>query len=646
MNYLTSTLLPPLLFYAVPIAVGFLFTGVTASLPKQQSRLRTWISQRLLGKNTAKVSNDSEKHFLLLLTKVGMTFSLGTALLLLLATLTAAFNVFHLLFVPVMLTLAGLGLSRAIITYFYSKKSPVMPGKKLLFFAFLAAVSYALWSNRSPYPLNWDLYEHQTLVWDMSSGSFSFFTNEMSDTFGFLSYPPTFHILLFTSQLFTSQDPADLLLSWQALSVVHLFTVILVTYVASKIITHNTTISLTAAVLSAFLFDSVISFSSHFLLPQTLAAVTGILLWSKVFLPSKSTVLSEIWFWLAVLGVVLLHFVIGGFVAILIIGSYSVKAILSSWSRIPAWIEYMLFLALVAGGYVLASQLDFSSLNRGEASSFSIPPQQLLIYMRQIYGYLLVCFVPVGMLVFLRKNTVNSKIILFAAIGTTALLATGLPYVVKFATISRFFWILLTATGIGYLFSKSISSQKAATVGAISTAFFAGIMLLSVNAVTWQQHLHTEGRVSHLSEQDIDAARFLQTLPSQTYTVISDPSTQYILEGLSGVNSVGGAFSLPEHRSKMAAFYTSEYSRESIRALTALEDAVPEDTSEKKLLVLSGRTFEWFTLPESMQQAIDFNLWRPHALSIYDQSSLQKISRLLGTEPIYQNSHLVIFELR
>lgn len=646
MNYLTSTLLPPLLFYAVPIAVGFLFTGVTASLPKQQSRLRTWISQRLLGKDTARGSNDSERHFLLLVIKVGITFSLGTALLLLLATLTSVFKVFHLLFIPLMFTLSGLGLLRAIISYFYSKNSLRIPGKKVLFFAFLAVISYTLWSNRSPYPLNWDLYEHQTLVWDMSSGSFSFFTNEMSDTFGFLSYPPTFHLLLFISQAFTSHDPADLLLSWQALSVVHLFTVILVTYVGSKIITHNTTISLTAAVLSAFLFDSVISFSSHFLLPQTLAAITGILLWSKVFLLSKSTVLSEIWFWLAVLGVVLLHFVIGGFVAILIIGSYCVKAILTSWNRIPTWIEYTLFLALVLGGYVLASQLDFSSLNRGEASSFSIPPQQLLIYMRQIYGYLLICFVPVGMLVFLRKNTVNSKIVLFVAIGTTAIIATGLPYVVKFATVARFFWILLTATGIGYLFSKSVSSQKAAAVSAISTAFFSGILLLSVNSVTWQQHLHTEGYVSHLSEQDIEAARFLQTLPPQTYTIISDPSTQYILEGLSGVNSVGGAFSLPEHRSKMAAFYATEFSRESIRALSALEDTVPEDTTEKKLLVLSGRTFEWFTLPEATQQAIDYNVWRPHTLSVYDQSSLQKIKRLLGTEPLFQNSDLVIFELR
>src|SRR5450759_2105555 len=67
--------------------------------------------------------------------------------------------------------------------------------KKLL--VLLSVAFYALWRWNSPYPspLNWDIWEHQTVVNAIRSGSFALLPSQLSDTFRFNGYTTLFHVI-------------------------------------------------------------------------------------------------------------------------------------------------------------------------------------------------------------------------------------------------------------------------------------------------------------------------------------------------------------------------------------------------------------------------------------------------------------------
>ena len=104
------------------------------------------------------------------------------------------------------------------------------PKIKIYYFLLFGAIIlssiliYFCWLVKSPQPLNWDYYQHQLLADDIRLGNFSFFINQVSDTFGFLSYPPSFHLNLALAQGTQQLNSQSILAFWQNLTYLHFVT--------------------------------------------------------------------------------------------------------------------------------------------------------------------------------------------------------------------------------------------------------------------------------------------------------------------------------------------------------------------------------------------------------------------------------------
>ena len=142
----------------------------------------------------------------------------------------------------------------------------------------LSVVTYVLWQWNSPYPFNWDLYEHQTLVNLIHSGRFSYVTGNLSDTFGFNGYSTFFHTLMALSQSVLQVEIFDY---WHSISILHNAVITFLAYMFVYAITRNKTASFISMLLSVFMFDSTMTFTSLFFLPQTFTTTMFVAIYTQ-----------------------------------------------------------------------------------------------------------------------------------------------------------------------------------------------------------------------------------------------------------------------------------------------------------------------------------------------------------------------------
>lgn len=155
---------------------------------------------------------------------------------------------------------------------------------------------------------------------------------------------------------------------------------------------------------------------------------------------------------------------------------------------------------------------------------------------------------------------------------------------------------------------------------------------------------------THISPPEIQAAEFLK----ETYgkerdkvLLVSDPATMHILEGLSGINSPGGAYTSLRTRQLLTETYLKR-DKNIRRKLFEIKDLVEKNKHEKIIFVVSGRYREWQLGPEEDRYGIHWNVWRPKDL---DPAELQKhdfiyyLRDVLGFRQVFINEGLVIFEV-
>ncbi len=267
MTFLFITLLAAL-FYLIPTLIGRSLLLLTSHRKKPEHLAMLPISF-LIG--------------------TGTIFTLAMAVQYLVLRLIPTLN-FAQLFFPTVYALAGFSLIHSAIQY---KKLKLFLNRNAATVAVvtlgLSALSYFIWTWHAPYSLNWDLYEHQTLVHLITQGHFSYFTSQISDTFGFNSYPPIFHLLMAISQYPMQLQPEQILQYWNVIGFFHLWIVSAISYAFAYTVTKKKGLSLLSAILGTLTFESIISFTSFFLLPQTLAAVLFISLFTHFIWRKKQS---------------------------------------------------------------------------------------------------------------------------------------------------------------------------------------------------------------------------------------------------------------------------------------------------------------------------------------------------------------------
>lgn len=624
-----------LLFYLIPFCVGYLLI-----------RLASYLSR------TSSYDQQSAEQLL----NIPYFFSTGLIFIFITA-LIAKYSInqylnfsFELIFFPIIWLVSIIGLVILILDLVINFKSYkhwiLRLGLPFLNVLMLAVGVYVLWSFNSPYPLNWDWYQHQTLSTLIQQGNFSFFTSKMSDTFGFNSYPPSFHLPLALAQYPKQLTPEYLVNFWQTITFWHLVSVGVASWWLGQIITRNKVGAFLSAVIGVLIFDSAISFTNLFFLPQTVTATLFVLLFVKLAWCIRHRRNLPIWqLIVSITSLVLLHYPVGGLSAIIFLGVY----VYSRW-KFKALDHYLetfpiipLIIIIAIAGVIFSQYIDLGSLNRGEASLYSYQLSDKQSFIEQTYGYSFYILVILGLAYAIKNSSRIHNLHILILFGFLTILLSRFPYVLKFYTLARFWVHVFMAMGILSLIEPvKLRSVRGLLATTIPITF--GLIFI-VNIYSWKASLIFNNQYTHISEYDIEAARYIQDLSrNKSSTLISDPSTQFILEGMSGVNSPGGAYMSELNRNKLNQVFEGENKDQIVRILNDIEDPVYLN-SESRYLVLSGRTFAWLRADEEQRNAFNFNVWSPVLLTLSDWEIINSFEQNRFLELKYKSDYLVIFDI-
>lgn len=506
----------------------------------------------------------------------------------------------------------------------------------------LSVFVYSLWQIKSPYPFNWDLFEHQTLVNQVLHGSFSVVPSQVSDTFGFDGYSTIFHTLVAYSQAIV---PTGIFEFWNTIAGVHFTLVIFSSYLLGKAATNNKQIAFLMAILGAFAFDSTISFTALFFIPQTFTALVWVFLIIQMIQGVKHG--TKIPLLLVVLGITFIlfsHYIIGTVAIALYLGLYLFERFeeqIKARINVKKAIEALVFLGFAA--VVFTPFLSFGFLNNGEAQAFTLSFPDKFTAMRQAYGFLMLLSLPLGVWSVLKSRHKAEMYSLVILIALATLVLTGLPYVMKFYTLARIFVHLFMAIGL-YVILKRVKNPI--LLGIAYTALIASLTVIFVsNALIWKGILHYNMITTHIAPNEVQAANFLKSNYSNTRALlVSDPATQNILETLSTVNSQGGAYMNRSSRLKVNDI--SSLDPKTVKKdLYSITDKLGKSDGPR-LLVLSGRYFIWQNASLKDKLALNYNVWYPSDLTLSD---IEQVDKLLLSSPgfklVFQNPTMAIIEV-
>lgn len=506
----------------------------------------------------------------------------------------------------------------------------------------LTIAVYSIWMVKTPYQLNWDLYEHQILVNNIKEGNFSFFTSQISDAFTFNGYSTIFHLLISSAQILF---PVDILSFWNNITYIHLFLSILASYYLAYYVTYNKGVELLSAVLGAFIFESNVIFTSLFLIPQTLTAVVFIFLIIQLFaelqlnrLPGKKDII------IAVIFILLSHYVVGflaGIIYILLyMYCYYFEKISSKIAKFPIMeLGIIVLIVLALSSFVL----PFGSINHGEAQFYMYDLTQKFQFMQIFYGYTMIAFLPIGMIVAWRQKNFQIFISTVLLVFLLGLVLTKLPYVLKFYVLTRYFVHLFMAIGIWKLLQKMEKKSHKTLAWTIFVVVI--ITIFITNSSYFRSILRYKDNFTQVSQSDLELVDHLKKYSNQSAILISDPATQNIMEALSLVNTQGGAYANKSTRENLAGIISLDNSVSIRIKLLKIKDELIKD-SKIKLLVLSARFFIWENALEEEKLNYFYNVWSPSDLALNDY---RFINLLLSDQEnfrlIYMNRGGAIIEI-
>lgn len=506
------------------------------------------------------------------------------------------------------------------------------------------SVIYMLWRIDSPYPFNWDMLEHQTLVNNIFNDRYSFMTTRVTDTFGFSGYSTFYHTLLAASQIFHSPN---MFTYWSAIGFIHFYLVVFASYLMAKEVTENKAVAYIAMLLAAGIFDSYVSFTSLFFIPQTFTAVIFIFLTSQLFKEiKKGKLISGKLVGLNSLFLFLNHYIIGA-------AAVGVYLVIYFYSKFRLYIAKHINRAFLIGALavlaivavILSAYIPLDFLNAGEAASFNPTFAEKLRVMLRVYGFLLLIFLPIGLITTLKAKGEVEIFILTLTFGLLALVLLQIPYVMKFYVLARFFIHLIAAIGI-YAVIRLISPlwQR---IAAYSLLVVAIITLFITNSAGWKEILRYQEGYTNISPNEVQAAKFLYENYRDTDTLlVTDPATQHILEPLSMVNTPGGAYMNLSTRNNLDQLIKTNDHREMAELISEIKDGLTGD-AETKLIAVSGRYYLWqYSNPED-KESLSFNIWYPSDMTLDNYQNLQyMVENNDYFEVVYQNPTISIIEVK
>jgi hypothetical protein len=499
---------------------------------------------------------------------------------------------------------------------------------------FTAFVYFFVWKRSTPYPLqlNWDIYEHITLANLISAGKLSFLTTHISDTFTFNSSSPIFGILLSLPKILFQRG---LLGIYWGLEYWHYLLTAFAAFILAKKVFNNNWLAFLAAIVSSLVFESVVVYSTLFLIPQTLVALITIFVAAEIKAYKWPMLL------VAAIVILLMHYVVGVLCLFILAALYVSLHINFSKKRINLAIIASSLIALI----LVVSNLFISWSVPGieEAGHFNFQLMPKIGFIIDWYGIFLFVFGLIGGIKIVKDGTYSQKILLCLALIVLGIAFAPFSYFLKFYVLSHYFWSLVIALGIWVLISNLSSILKFASI-----VFVAFVLLVTFykNQLVYKEPLNFKSYETQISYSEIQAGNWLtsQNKDGKAF-LISDPATQYILEAVSGVNSQGGMYMDLNTRRSLESI-NGYYDANTLKnKLLSVKDLVTTQTNpQKTYFVVGGRYFTWQRLPISQKDSTFYNVWAPKELTQADKTYVDYYKRI-GLKVVFSNKEIVIFAL-
>ncbi|CAN5131095.1 hypothetical protein BH09PAT2_BH09PAT2_04940 [soil metagenome] len=515
----------------------------------------------------------------------------------------------------------------------------------LLLSILLSITAFVIWHIQSIYPFNWDIYEHQTLVNTILAGRFSFFTSHITDTFGFNGYSSIFHLLIATSQMATG---TQIFPYWNSISLIHCSLLTLAAYLAAYEITKKPIVGILNMLFCVFFFDSVVSFSTLFFIPQTFTACIFAFAWLQLVVSwRKGELPSPFWIVCTAFFILMNHYVIG-FAAVAI---YLVTYLYfrnRTWIHTNIHILNILIIFATLGAILIAISpyIPLGFLNQGEGEAYTFSFSKKFEIMRQIYGYFFLFFMPLSAYIIFRSKHELDKLVLCLASGILIVVTAQLPYAIKFYVLGRQFAHIVLAIGIATIL---LYFPRIPRYIGLLFLFVTVCMIYILNSFFWKSNLQYHEYYAHISPFELDAATFLKNNYSNSNAIlISDPATQHILEPFSGINTQGGAYANLDtrlHLHQIAADSERSDVKGIVSELGKIQDTV-QPNAEKRLFVVSGRYFLWQYSNLEDKKSLSYNIWYPVDLTLQNRRFLLLLERYPQFfKKVYENQAITIFEI-
>lgn len=498
---------------------------------------------------------------------------------------------------------------------------------------FTAFVYFFIWKRNTPYPLqlNWDIYEHITLANSISLGNISFLTSKISDTFTFASYSPLFGILLSIPKIVFGKS---LLGIYWWLEYWHFLITAFALFLISRKIFINKTISVLSSIVSSLTFESVVIYSTLFLIPQTLVAVLTILIIAEIKEYKKIMLL------IAALTLFLMHFVVGALSLFILLVFYLANRFRISQKILNISIVLSTFVSAILIGLNFVG--NWQILGREEAVHFSFNIVEKLGFLLDWYGIIFFVFAAIGYVKILKNGNYALKIILILALLLFGISFAPFSYFLKFYVLGHYFVNLVIVAGIAVLIANLPAILK--YLGILWIAF---VLLITFyrNQLVYKDSLHFQNNETQVSFGEIEAGEFLASYNKNgKMFLISDPSLQYIFEATSGINTQGGAYMDTQTRRDLIAINGSYDGQFIKNKLLEVKDLV-SSTDGKRLFAVGGRYFAWQNFSNEQKQSTFYNIWTSRQMSNSDLNYVNFLKKSDKFRLIYQNKEVAIFEI-
>jgi hypothetical protein len=518
-----------------------------------------------------------------------------------------------------------------IVDIFRKRVSFAIPDlEAILVLVFASLLYFLVWKVNTPYPLvlNWDMYEHITLANLISQGKLSFLTTEISDTFTFNSYSPLFEVLLSIPKVIFQRDLLGIY--WWLEYFYYLFTIICSFWIAKKLF-KDKLVATISSLISALVFQSFVVYAPLFLIPQTLTALLSIFLIREI----KSLKLKFL-----IPGLVtifLMHYVVG-FVAVAFLGLlYWIYKKGLGRPNLIILDAIAVSMLMVLANFVF--KWDILSIEEAEHFNFSL--WEKLGFFSDWYGVGL--FIPfvIGSIAIVVKRDFDKKIVLIFGLLTLGISLLPFSYFLKFYSLGGYFVNFIIAAGLVFLLGKLSKILKIA--GVLWIILFLSFTFYK-NQQNYKSSLQYNNLATQLSFQEIEAGKWLGLNSNKNQFLISDPSTQYIIESLSGVNTQGGAFMSLKTRKELISIKDSKKPEEIKKRLLSIKDKLG-NTGEEVIFVVGGRYFAWQNLSEKEQKSSYYNIWSPVRITPDDEKFIKTLDKSKQFKMIYRNNEISMFRI-